>query len=197
MPLPRMPSTKARISSDGITSGMWYPWMRQHDLLAMVDRGPVLRVLGRAVSNFLTVGGRYHTCAWMQAPPGEQKLQPGNATLQWRLDHKRSISNPHPPPPGPRAEACSTPGPGNTGDFTKLSFLGSSWLVRGNSCRRGVVGTCPRMKFSFQPLFRVSPSWRIKRSYTEGTKKKKKLVFPPSPVEKHKHFLELFWVSPP
>ena len=62
----------------------------------MVDRGPVLRVLGRAVSNFLTVGGRYRTCAWMQAPPGEQKLQPGNATLQWRLDHKRSISNPHP-----------------------------------------------------------------------------------------------------
>ena len=134
-------------------------------------------------------------------PPGEQKLQPGNAALRWRLDHKRSISNPHPPPPDPRAEACSTPGPENIGDFTKLSFLGSSWLVRGNPCRRGVVGTCPRMKFSFQPLSFSSESL-LAGGLSEATQKarktnKKKLVFPPSPVEKHKHFLELFWVSPP
>lgn len=155
---------------------MWYPWMRQHDLLAMVNRGPVLLVPGRAVSNVFTVGGRYSTCTWMQAPHREQKLQPGNATLQWRLDHKRSISNPHPQPPGSRAEACHTPGPGNTGDFTKLSFLGSCWLIRGNSRRRGVVGTCPRVDFCFQPLFLFgfSPSWSIKRSYSEGTGKKKK-----------------------
>ncbi|KAI4536214.1 hypothetical protein MG293_013606 [Ovis ammon polii] len=77
------------------------------------------------------MGGRYRTCAWMQAPPGEQKLQPGNATLQWRLDHKRSISNPHPPPPGPRAEACSTPGPGNTG-FEMAADISESG---GHDCR--------------------------------------------------------------
>lgn len=175
-----MPSTKARISSDGITSGMWYPWMRQHDLLAMVDRGPVLRVPGCAVSNFFTVGGRYRTCTWMQAPPGEQKLQPGNAALRWRLDHKRSISSPHPPPPGPRAEAGSTPGPGNTGDFTKLSFLGSSWLVQGNPCGRGVVGTCPRMKFSFQPLsFSSEPllAGGLSEATQKAQKTKKKACF--------------------
>ena len=154
--------------------------MRQHDLLAMVNRGPALRVPGRAVSNFFTVGGRYSTCTWMQAPHGEQKLQPGNATLQWRLDHKRSISNPHPQPPGPRAEACSIPGPGNTGDFTKLSFLGSSWLIRGNSHRRGVVGTCPRMDFSFQPLSFSSDSLQagaLSEATQKARKKKKKSFF--------------------
>lgn len=154
--------------------------MRQHDLLAMVDRGPVLRVPGCAVSNFFTVGGRYRTCTWMQAPPGEQKLQPGNAALRWRLDHKRSISSPHPPPPGPRAEAGSTPGPGNTGDFTKLSFLGSSWLVQGNPCGRGVVGTCPRMKFSFQPLsFSSEPllAGGLSEATQKAQKNKKKSLF--------------------
>lgn len=52
----------ARISSDGITSGMWYPWMRQHDLLAMVDRGPVLSV---SVVLLSTLNGRqaHNVCA--------------------------------------------------------------------------------------------------------------------------------------
>ena len=199
--MPRMPSTKARISSDGITSGMWYPWMRQHDLLAMVDRGPVLRVPCRAVSNFFTVGGRYCTCTWMQAPPRRTETSARKCSTAVEAGSQAVHLQPPPPPPGPRAEACSTPGPENIGDFTKLSFLGSSWLVRGNPCRRGVVGTCPRMNFSFQPLSFSSESL-LAGGLSEATQKarktnKKKLVFPPSSVEKHKHFLELFWVSPP
>lgn len=88
---------KARGLAATASPRAWYPWMRQHDLLAMVDRGPVLRVLGRAVPASLPWEAgttRVHGCRHRLE---NRKLQPGNATLQWRLDHKRSISTPTPP----------------------------------------------------------------------------------------------------
>lgn len=62
--------------------------------------------------------------------------------LQWRLDHKRSISNPT-PTSGPRAEVVAPQGLETQVTSPSCHFWEVAWLVRRKFMPERVVGTRP------------------------------------------------------